>query len=446
MEQTPADREQVPAAEPPPAEAAARKPVPAPEGWDWSTERKDVADLTRIRAGAPLALDPVVSADGERIALLCGREDGSFGVEGAGEAWAESSFEKAHTLRFAPDGRLAVLVRIDDQWTVAVDGVPWEERFAFAWQLQFAASGAIAVQAKRELEHTVVIDGKPWEQGFLACRDFAISPDGKTAAALVQVEELGEAEIEKFMAGTWSVAVNGVAWPQRFVGVYTPTIAPDGRVAACVRASRFEYTVAENGELWSARFPAVWEPLFRPGSNRPLAPVRVDGAWTLAEGGDPVWSGRYVQLWMARASADGRHLAATVAPSFGRWTIAVDDRPWPIDFGEYVGEPFFSADGEHVAAIVKDAGRSTIAVDGRPWSQSFDTVWDPVFSPDGKTVLAKVRDADGYGLVANGRRWQRRVESVWDPVFSADGKRLLVRSVEGGHYLRQVLPLSALLG
>jgi hypothetical protein len=151
-----------------------------------------------------------------------------------------------------------------------------------------------------------------------------------------------------------------------------------------------------------------------------------------------------VQLWQTRASADGRHLAATVAPSFGRWTIAVDDRVWPVDFGEYVGEPVFSPDGEHVAAIVRDEGRFSIAVDGRPWQHSFETVWDPVFSPDGRTVIAKVRTADGYTLAVNGRPWSRRLELVWDPVFNPDGKRVLVRCVEGGHLLRQVLPLSAL--
>lgn len=447
MEQTVANPEQPPTTSSAPAPEAAAPPrgVPPVASWDWVSERKEVVDLNPIRSGAALALDPIVSADGERAALICGREDGSFGVEGAGEAWSALAFEKARELRFGPDGRLAVVARMDDQWTVVVDGVPWSESFAFAWQLRFApATGAVGVQVKREMEHTLAIDGKPWEQGFLACRDYALSADGRHAAALVQVEELGEADVEKFMAGTWGVAVDGEPWKERFVAVYAPTVAPDGRVAVTARASRFEYTIAEDGALWASRYPCAWEPIFRPGSGKPVAPVRVDGAWTLAEAGEILWRGRYVQLWQTRASVDGRHLAATVAPSFGRWTIAVDDRVWPVDFGEYVGEPVFSPDGEHVAAIVRDEGRFSIAVDGRPWSSSFETVWDPVFSPDGRTVVARVRGADGYTLAVNGRPWSRRLEMVWDPVFSPDGKRVLVRSVEGGHLLRQVLPLSVL--
>ena len=92
-----------------------------------------------------------------------------------------------------------------------------------------------------------------------------------------------------------------------------------------------------------------------------LAPVRTSGSWTLAEDGVPLWKGRYMQLWHQRISPDGGRIAAVIAPSFGRWTVAVDDRPWDVTCRDMVDAPVFSPDGRRVAAAFKDGGRWTIA-------------------------------------------------------------------------------------
>ena len=64
------------------------------------------------------------------------------------------------------------------------------------------------------------------------------------------------------------------------------------------------------------------------GSRNLLAPVRVNGSWTMAENGSPIWEGRFIQLWNQRLSPDGRRMAAVAAPGFGQWTVVVDDMPW----------------------------------------------------------------------------------------------------------------------
>ncbi len=416
------------------------------ESWNWGIEKREVADLNALTPGGEQILYVAVSPDGERLGAVVEMEPDRLRVVANGEPWADE-LEKALQLQFTADGRLLSLVRVDDEWTVGVDGELWPERWEFVWNPKLTPDGsAIAVQIKRDMAYSIAVNGKAWEENFFSLREYALSDDGQHVAATVQVEELPEADIFKFLEGTWGLAVDGKAWAQHFLNVYGPILSPDGqRVAAEVRTDVCDYTVAENEKLWATPYGCVWEPIFR-GTDRIVMPVRQRGAWTLAENDKPVWDGRYVQLWNTVASPDGARLAAVVAPSYGRWTIAVDDRPWPFTVGDLVMKPHFSPDGRRVAAIVKDDNRWTMAVDGQPWSSTFDMIWDPVFSPNGELVAAKV-DRDGhYSLAINGRPWGQQRERLWDPVFSSDGQKLLVRGVADGKYLREVIPVTEIIG
>jgi hypothetical protein len=214
-------------------------------------------------------------------------------------------------------------------------------------------------------------------------------------------------------------------------------------VAAEARLGICEYTIAKNGQPWDHKFGCVWEPRFKNKGNSVLAPVRKGKIWTLAEDGIDIWS-NYDQVWYQKESPDGRHIAAVVAPTFGKWTIAVDDAPWKRTYGDCVLEPFFSDDGKHVAAIVKEQNRWTIAVDGIPWNETFEMVWNPVFSPDGLKVAAKVERKGKFFIVVNGKIWSRPFDMLWEPQFSPDGKHALVRSVEDQTYYRRVVKTSEL--
>jgi hypothetical protein len=413
------------------------------ENWDWEAGKREIVDLGGLQAQFEEVHEFAVSPDGERIAVPVKKGQDVLGVWTNGNLWDEE-FEKAWNLRFTPDGRLLALVRVDDMWTVADEGKRWEEEFDFVWNPQVSRDGdVVAVQVKRGTEYTIMSNGKPWEKGFPSMREFCLSPDGKRIAAAVQVETLPEADIFKFMEGTWSVAVDGEPWKQKFINAYSPAFSQDGRrVAAEVRLDICEYTVAEEGEPWKNRFGCTWAPSFRTQERGILVPVRVPGGWTLAHNGKPLWSGRYVQLWHQTSSPDDARIAAIAAVGYGKWTLVVDDTPWPISFEDMVLPPVFSPDGKRLAAIGKDGERWGFAVDKRKWSSTFDMAWDPVFSPDGSAVAAKVEHNGKFGVVLDDRMWSPRFDRLWDPVFSPDGENLLIRSIEGEKFQRQIVPVS----
>ena len=98
------------------------------ETWDWQVGKKVVADLASWREVLSGIEELAASPDGEKIAALGKAGDGEFAVGVNGQV-LPARFELGWYLRFTPLGQLIALVRIDDEWTVCVDGEPWEERF-----------------------------------------------------------------------------------------------------------------------------------------------------------------------------------------------------------------------------------------------------------------------------------------------------------------------------
>jgi hypothetical protein len=414
-----------------------------PPASNWEKGRQVLADLKALREGHADVHELVASPDGACVAAPVENEGGGLGVWSSRGAW-DGEFEKVLGLRYLPDGRLVALVRIDDEWTVAVDGAPWDERFEFAWNLKVSADGQhVGAQVKRDGQYRVAVEGKPWEQGFLSLRDYCLSPDGQRAAATVQIHKLDEADIWTFMEGTWSVAVDGEAWPQRFINTYAPTFSADGaHVAAEVRLDPCTYSTAVDGKAWDARYGCVWEPRYV--GERVLTPARQAGAWSLVRDGQPLWKGAYVQLWQTTPSPDGRRVAAVVATGYGRWTLAVDDQPWAQTFGDLVLAPQFSPDGRRLAAVFRDEGRWGLAVDGSAWAPRVDMAYAPVFSPDGAHLAIHVEQGGVHTLAVDGRLLQRRYQQLFDPTFSPDGRALALCGVDGGALVREVLAVDAL--
>jgi len=152
--------------------------MPGQEAWDWTTDRKLVADLTRLRSQYHEVHEFVASPDGERIAVPVVKDAETCAVCVNEELW-DGECERAWHLKFAPDGRLTALVRVDDAWSVSVEGERWGEEYEFVWDTQFSRDGsAIAVQVKQEVDYSVAVNGQTWENGFPACRGFAVSEDG----------------------------------------------------------------------------------------------------------------------------------------------------------------------------------------------------------------------------------------------------------------------------
>jgi len=288
--------------------------------------------------------------------------------------------------------------------------------------------------------YAVARDGEVVGEARLSCRDFALSHDGKHVAAGMQTKELPEADVAKFFDGTWGVALDDTVWEKTFVNVWTPVFRPGStEIAVPVRLAPFEYSIARDETIWPKSYGCVWEPVFRPESGTVLVPVRIGGVWTLAEDAKEIWAGRYTQLWNVTTSADGKRIAACVSPDFGQWSIAVDDKVWPLRAKDCVRAPAFSGDGKRVAAAFRDEGAWGLAVDGAPWAERWDMVSDPVMSRDGRTVIVCAERGGEQRLVANGKALNGTWERLWTPALSNDGAKVLVRGIRDGKYVRNVM-------
>jgi hypothetical protein len=138
-------------------------------------------------------------------------------------------FDKIWHLRFSPDGRLTALVSEMGEWTMAVDGKAWENKFGYIWEPRFSIDGtAIAAAVQQDMRYAMVLNGEPWEQTYANMTYFAMSPDGRHTAGAVQVEDVDSGEIHKFQKGSFTAALDGQPWDMRFVNVWNLALSPDG--------------------------------------------------------------------------------------------------------------------------------------------------------------------------------------------------------------------------
>ena len=413
------------------------------QNWDWEFGKKVIANIDEIKKQFPTIEEFAVSPDGENIAAAAKRDEDEFSLSLNGST-QDDIFEKLWYLRYLPNGKLTGLVRLDDMWTLIVDNEVMEDKFDFAWHPKYSREGdSIAFLYKLDSKYGVSLNGKKWDEGFQSIRDYSISPDGKNTAASVQVDALAEADVDGFFKGTWSTAVNGKAWDNKYINIWNPVFSDDSKiVAAEARTDICDYSIAFNDKIWNSKFGCVWQPVFRKQSDSIIAPVRKNGTWTVAENGEIIWANKYVQLWQIKLSPDGKKAAAITAPEYGKWTIAVDDKPWKLRINEMIPSFCFSPDGEHIAAVVKNDNKYSIALDGKAWQESFDMIWDPVFSPCGKYILTKAEKNGRFVLVCNGRAFGRSFDNLWDPVFDTGGDKILIKYIENGEFCREVISLS----
>lgn len=88
-------------------------------------------------------------------------------------------------------------------WTVAVDGTPWENTFLNVWGGTFSDDGkhVAAVVRTALAQYTIAVDGTPWEQAFGTVWEPTYKPGTADVFAPVQTPK------------GWTLAVNGKpAW------------------------------------------------------------------------------------------------------------------------------------------------------------------------------------------------------------------------------------------
>ena len=169
--------------------------------WDWESGEKKIS-LDSWKDEYRWVEEPYVSPDGEKVAAIVNVDEGEFTVCVNGQAWGETVFDKIWHLSFSPDGRLTALVSAMGEWTMAVDGADWENKFGYIWEPIFSADGAnIAAAVQQDMKYAMVLNGDPWEQMYTSMTYFALSPDGRHTAGAVQVEAVDSGEIHKFQKG-----------------------------------------------------------------------------------------------------------------------------------------------------------------------------------------------------------------------------------------------------
>ncbi len=407
--------------------------------WDWETGKKVVVDSLNCPLLFVWREEPQVSPDGEKFATIINAGDYQFSVCENAANW-EHSYEKVWGLAYAPDGRLTALVMIDGLWTVCVDGQPWNSHFDYVWDTRFSQQGGtIAAAVQKDMGYGMCVNDVTWPKLYANAGQFALSPCGSYSCAVVQTKPLGQADINMFQQGCYSIAVNGRAWPLDFVSAWTPVFHPHkASVAAQCRTSIHEYTIAVDGQVWPKTFSSVWRPAFNPLNASVMAPVRQGKYWALAMDGEIVFNPGFFQIWHLTFSPLGNNWAVVACPEFGRWTVAVNGEPWKVRFSSMVSDPVFCPEGRRIAALGKNRDQWHIVVDDHIWQDSYDMAWPPVFSHDGLHVAAKVEKNGKYFISVNDNIYPQEFDFLCSPVFSPDSSKILLKGTVGHEYIRIV--------
>lgn len=410
------------------------------------TKETLIIDFTDLLEKHPQVSDIIVSKDGEKVAHIVEVEDRQFTVFVNGEPW-QNTFERICFPQFLSDGSFICLCLSNYEWNLVIDGDRQEPSFDYAWNLVQSKDGnSFAFNVKRENSYGLCVNGTLWDEFFFDARDIVFSQDGKRVATYVRTKNPPLLDIFSFREGVWTLAVDGKVWDKNFISIFGATFSLNSKsVAATVRLGQQQYTVSVDGKPWDKSFINAWEPIFI-GNSSVCLPAKEERGWTLFVDGKKAWKRNYVQLWNLSVCPSHSKIAATAATEFGKWTVIVDDIPWKRTFSQAVLAPIFSPDGARVAAVVRERDRWTVAVDGIPWESDFERISNLQFSPDGRHLVAKAYQNGKYLVVIDGKLGKESFDRLWEPSFCANGEGIIMRAVQNGKYIRKTLKFSEILG
>lgn len=406
--------------------------------WNWDTTEKSV-DLTSWIDQYNWVEEFRVSPNGEQIAAIVNTDEMEFTVCVNGQLW-ENTFEKAWSLNYLPDGRLAVLAANDEEWTVYIDDKAWENRFDYIWELQWSDDGShIAAAVQKDMVYGMAVDDVLWENMYenLTC---PVLDNSGASAAVVQKDPLGQGDIESFRRGIFCAAVNGTLLEGQFVNIWDLNFDSRGRqIAYVARKNRSEYTVVNDTVAWPGSFQAAWKPIFSEQDNSVIAPVRHKGRWYLYKDGEPFWKPKFEQLWKQVIAPQTLRVAAVVAPTFGKWTVCEQEKCWDLRVNGMIHDLFYSEDGGRLLATVKHNRFWDLAVDGRLWGLSCDRLWKPAVSGSGKTIAVRMLKNKKYRLAINGDLLPESFDMAFDPILHPNGKNIILKTILNNTYSRTLL-------
>ncbi len=332
---------------------------------------------------------------GTLIALV--RIDDEWTIAQNGASW-ENRFEYAWNPIFGTGGEtVATAYKRDFLYGVAINDKPWEEGKQAMRDFCLSPDGAhsaVTIQLKALKEADVpgffagnwslAVDGKVWNNKFVNVWNPVFSDDGNSVAAEVRTSN-----------SEYSIAINGETWPERFGGVWTPAFLPDGSVIAPVRHGGKWRLFKDGKPLWDGLYNQMWHESLSPDGGKIAAVVSAEfGKWTIAVDDKP-WNRHFAEMVLAPLfSPDGKRVAALVKEN-DMWAVAVDGVV-SGDFYDMVWDPVFSPCGKHVLAKARTTGGHFLLANGKQASKPCERLWDPIFSPDGASVLLRFIEDGNY--------------------------------------------------
>lgn len=414
------------------------------ENWDWQTPVKQIP-IKEWQDRYNWMEAPCVSPDGEHIAAIVNLDEACFGVCDNGQTWDET-FEKAWSLKYAPNGTLSALVSKDEEWTVCLDGTLWDTWFDFIWDLQTSSDGVyIGAAVQKDMAYGMAVNDKVWENMYDNITGAILSDQGNSAA-IVQVEKLGQADIDKFSQGVFSAAIEGLAYPSRFMNVWDLTFDRRGiQIAYAIRKNRTDYSLVNGNEAWGRNFQAVWKPEFFNQDSAIVAPVKLDGKWYLFKDGHAFWDQPFAQLWKLVIHDASNQIAAIVSNAFGKWTLCVNGKTWPFHCNNMIWDPFFSSDGKKLMALFKHNNTWDVVVNGHSWQLKADKLWRPALSANNDIIATRMEKNGRYFLIVNKKIFHRSFDMIFEPQISPENDKILLKSIQDGIYKRQILKINTII-
>jgi predicted Rdx family selenoprotein len=188
-------------------------------------------------------------------------------------------------------------------------------------------------------DYTIAVNGKPWEQTFGCVWEPIFHP--QTGAVIAPVRT----------GGKWFLAQDGqIIWDRKFVQLWHPMISESGNTLAAIVAPRYgKWTIAIDGEPWSASFgDLLTDAVFSPDGNRIAAAAKNDEKWMMVVDGK-VWKNTFDGVWQPVFSADNETVAAKIEKN-GKYSIAVNDHLWDQEC-DAIWDPVFSPEGDRILLL-----------------------------------------------------------------------------------------------
>ncbi len=262
------------------------------DGKIWDTLFFDARDLILSDDGKHAA--SYVRVENPPLLDIFSFKKGVWTIAADGNPW-DKNFISIYGACFSPDNKkIAASVRLSQQeFTVAIDGKTWDEIFLNAWEPIFLDNDNVAVPVKREKGWTLAINGKVSWPYFTQLWHQRVSPDGRIAA--VVATEFGK----------WTVALDGNPWKETFSHcVLPPFFSADGKKIGAVIRNRNTWSVAINGKPWDRGFDRIWSPQLSPDGNYCIAKAEKEGTYFLVLNGKIVKE-TFDMLWEPKFSPDG---------------------------------------------------------------------------------------------------------------------------------------------